>query len=141
VSHSTRPKPLVAIFDSADDVIERLARVLEDDGFETVTGRMPDIQSGVLDLVAFLDEHDPQVVLFDLPRPYEQHLNFLRLLATSDWLKHRGWVLMAADAPALEVVLKAAELQPSIIGTPYLPQVVLQAVRTALEGPAIWRDS
>lgn len=138
--YSTPVKPLVAIFDSADDVIETLARILEDHGFETVIGRIPEIQSGVLDLVAFLGEHDPQVIMFDLPRPYERDLNFLRLLTTSDWLKHRGWVLMTTDDEALKVVWPATDAQPSIIGKPYLPKAVLQAVRTALAGRAVRRD-
>lgn len=59
--HSPPAQPLVAIFDSADDVVEMLTRLLEEHGFQTVIGRIEEIQSGVLDLVAFLEEHDPQV--------------------------------------------------------------------------------
>jgi len=139
VLHSHRTKPLVAIFDSADDVIEMLGQVLEDHGFQTVVGRIAEIQSGVLDLVAFLDEHNPQVILFDLPRPYEQDLNFLRLLTTTDGLKRRGCVLMTTHEEALKVVFRSAVGQPSIIGKPYVPEVV-QMVQTALEGCATRRD-
>jgi CheY-like chemotaxis protein len=139
VLHSNRTKPLVAVFDSADDVIEMLGQVLDDHGFQTVVGRIAEIQNGVLDLVAFLDEHDPQVILFDLPRPYEQDLNFLRLLTTTDGLKHRGCVLMTTHEQALKVVFHSADGQPSIIGKPYVPEVV-HLVRTAFEGCAIRRD-
>jgi CheY-like chemotaxis protein len=138
--HFTTAQPLVAIFDSMDETIEMLARLLEEHGFQTVIGRIEEIQSGVLDLVAFLEEHDPHVILFDLPRPYEQHLNFIRLLATTDSLKRRGWVLMTTHEAALRVAVGAVGGVPSILGKPYVPTEVLQAVQTALESCALGRN-
>jgi CheY-like chemotaxis protein len=134
-----RPRPVVAIFNSADDVIEMLARALEDHGFQTVLGRIAEIQSGVLDLVAFLDEHDPDVVLFDLPRAHEAHLNFLRLLGTTDGLKRRGWILATTNDEALKIVFPPVDVQLSIIGKPELFELVVQAVRQALENTVVRR--
>lgn len=54
--------PLVAIFDSRDDVIEAPRAALEADGFATVTARLAEIQSGTLDLVAFTEAYDPDVM-------------------------------------------------------------------------------
>jgi DNA-binding NarL/FixJ family response regulator len=139
VPHSFSVQPLVAIFDSTDEVIEMLARLLEEHGFQTVVGRIDEIQSGVLDLVAFLEEHDPHVILFDLPRPYERHLNFLRLLSTTDSLKRCGWVLMTTHEEALKVACRWVDGQPSILGKPYVPAAVLQAVRTAFESSGLGR--
>jgi DNA-binding NarL/FixJ family response regulator len=140
VSHSLRAQPLVAIFDSTDEVIEMLARLLEEHGCQTVIGRIEEIQSGVLDLVAFLEEHDPHVILFDLPRPYERHLNFLRLLSTTDSLKRRGWVLMTTHEEALKVAFGSVDGPPSILGKPYVPTAVLQAVHAAFERSALGRN-
>jgi CheY-like chemotaxis protein len=137
--HSPPGQPLVAIFDSTDETIEIVVRLLEEHGFQTVIGRIEEIQSGVLDLVSFLEEHDPHVILFDLPRPYERHLNFLRLLVTTDSLKRRGWVLMTTHEAALKVALGAVDGLPSILGKPHVPTEVLEAVQTALERSAVGR--
>jgi CheY-like chemotaxis protein len=139
VPHSCPVQPLVAIFDSTDEVIEVLARLLEEHGFQTVMGRIDEIQSGVLDLVAFLEEHDPHVILFNLPRPYERHLNFLRLLSTTDSLKRCGCVLMTTHEEALKVAFRRVDEQPSILGKPYVPTAVLQAVRMAFESSGLRR--
>ncbi len=130
---------LRAGWDITLDVVETLARLLEEHGFQTVIGRIEEIQSGILDLVAFLEEHDPQVILFDLPRPYEQHLNFLRLLTTTDSLKRRGWVLMTTHEEVLRVAFRSVDGQASIVGKPYVPTAVLQAVQTAFEGRVLGR--
>ena len=47
-------RPVVAVFNSADDVIEMLRVALEDSGFAVVSAKLSEIQSGVMDLVAFV---------------------------------------------------------------------------------------
>src|SRR2546427_10084396 len=84
-----RTSPLVAIFNSRDEVIEAIRSALENDGFETVTARLAEIQNGTVDLGAFIKVHDPDVIVYDLPRPYENHWNFLRLMKETTPLKDR----------------------------------------------------
>jgi hypothetical protein len=45
--HPPPAQPVVAIFDSTDETIEMLARLLEEHGCQTVIGRIEEIQSGV----------------------------------------------------------------------------------------------
>ena len=52
-------------------------------GFAVVSAKLSEIQSGVMDLVAFVSEHRPVAIVYDLPRPYEANWNFLRLLRES----------------------------------------------------------
>ena len=77
----------VAIFNSRPDFIEALRVALEADGFTTACAHLADIQSGTLDLLAFVHLHKPELIIYDLPRPYESHWNFLRLLKETDSLK------------------------------------------------------
>jgi hypothetical protein len=79
--------PLVAIFNSMVDVIDMLRIVFEQNGFRTVTARLSDIQSGTLDLVTFVKEHQPAATVYDIPRPWEANRNFLRLLKDSGSMK------------------------------------------------------
>src|SRR2546428_11834108 len=92
-----RTSPLVAIFNSRDEVIEAIRSALENDGFETVTARPAEIQNGTPALVAFIKVHDPDVIAYDLPRPYENHRCFLRLMKETTSLKDTLWILTTTD--------------------------------------------
>src|SRR5438093_691002 len=111
-----RTSPLVAIFNSRDEVIEAIRSALENDGFETVTARLAEIQNGTLDLVAFIKVHGPDVIVYDLPRPYENHWNFLRLMKETTSLKDRTWILTTTDKEALEAAVGASDVVEIIVG-------------------------
>jgi DNA-binding NtrC family response regulator len=123
---------LVAILNSRDDVIDAVRAALEQDGFATVTARLADIQNGTLDLVAFIDTHNPDVIVYDLPHPYERHWNFLKLMKDTDSLRDRSWVLSTTDKNALEAAVGAADVVEIIVGQPYGAADVVQAVHRAL---------
>ena len=127
-----RSAPLVAIFNSRDEVIEAIRSALENDGFATVTARLAEIQNGTLDLVAFIDVHGPDVIVYDLPRPYENHWNFLRLMKETTSLKDRAWVLTTTDKEALEAAVEASDVVEIIVGQPYGADDVVEAVHVAL---------
>ena len=128
--------PLVAIFNSRDEVIDALRSALEREGFLTVTARLAEIQNGTLDLVAFIEAHDPEVIVYDLPRPYESHWNFLRLMKETTSLKDRLWVLTTTDKQALEAAVGASGTVEIIIGQPYGADDVVEAVHFSLEARA-----
>jgi DNA-binding NarL/FixJ family response regulator len=131
----TRPAtPLIAIFNSSSEVVARICEVLEREGLRTVTGTIPDIQSGALDFVAFLGEHDPDVIIVDLPRPYERNLNFVRLLWAADRSRRRRWIITTVQKDALERLLTPWKWSDPIIGQPFGPEDVLRAVRALLRG-------
>ena len=65
-------------------------------------------QNGTLDLLAFVHLHKPDLIVYDLPRPYESHWNFLRLLKETDSLRAATWVLTTTDKNALEAAVGAS---------------------------------
>jgi DNA-binding NarL/FixJ family response regulator len=132
--------PLVAIFNSRDDVIHALRSALENDGFATVTARLAEIQSGTLDLIAFVEVHRPDVIVYDLPRPYESDWNFLRLLRETRSLKDRLWVVTTTDKKALLAAVGAASVIEIIVGQPYGTADVVSAVHSALESRVSKQD-
>jgi len=123
---------LIAIFNSRDEVIAGLRSALEAEGFVTVTAHLAEIQSGTLDLVAFAQVHDPDVIVYDLPRPYENHWNFLRLMKETNSLKSRAWVVTTTDKKALLAAVGAASVVEIIVGQPYGASDVVDAVHVAL---------
>jgi CheY-like chemotaxis protein len=119
----------VAIFNSRPDFIEALSVALEADGFKTASAHLADIQNGTLDLLAFVHLHKPDLVVYDLPRPYESHWNFLRLLKETESLKDATWVLATTDKKALEAAVGASGVVEIIFGEPYGVPDVVAAVR------------
>ena len=122
----------VAIFNSHVEYIHALREALEDEGVASVTALLADIQDGTLDLVAFLEAHNPQVIVYDLPRPYERHWNFLRLLKQTHGLRRRAWILTTTDKKALDAAVGASGVIEIIFGEPYGVREVVEAVCQAL---------
>jgi len=127
----TSERHRVAIFNSRPDFIEALRVALEDGGFMTNSAHLADIQDGTLDLVAFVDHHKPALIIYDLPRPYERHWNFLKLLKETSSLKAATWVLTTTDKKALEAAVGASGVVQIIFGEPYGVSDVVEAVRKA----------
>ncbi len=124
----------VAIFNSHTEFIDALRGALDREGVPTVTALLAEIQSGALDLVDFLETHDPQVIVYDLPRPFEKHWNFLRLLKQTAGLKKRTWILTTIDKAALDAAVGASGVIEVILGEPYGVDDVVDAVHHALRG-------
>src|SRR5438445_13532926 len=91
-----------------------------------------DANDGTLDLVAFIKVHDPDVIVYDLPRPYENHWNCLRLMKETTSLKDRLWILTTTDKEALEAAVGASDVVEIIVGQPYGADDVVEAVHAAL---------
>jgi len=129
----------VAIFNSRPDFIEALRVALEVDGFGTACAHLADIQSGVLDLLAFIHVHKPDLIVYDLPRPYESHLE-LSSPPQGDRLAQRREV-GAHDhrqKKALQAAVGASGVVEIIFGEPYGVTDVVAAVHKSL--PAAEED-
>jgi DNA-binding response OmpR family regulator len=126
------PPPVVAIFNSMDDLLDMLRISFEDHGFHAVTARLAEIQSGVLDLIAFVREHRPVALVYDIPRPYEANWNFLRLLRETDSLKDLVWVVTTTDKEALESAVRKTNAIEIVLGKPYTVEEVIEAVHRGL---------
>jgi len=122
----------VAIFNSRAEFIDGLREALDREGLPTATALLAEIQDGTLDLVAFLEVHDPRVIVYDLPCPFERHWNFLRLLRLADAPRKRTWILTTTDKRALDAAVGASDVIEIVFGEPYSIGDVVDAVHHAL---------
>jgi DNA-binding NtrC family response regulator len=94
----------VAVFNTSEDVVAMLRAAIEAAGFETVAGHVPDIKSGNLDFVAFMKQHDPVVVVYDIAPPYRENWTFLQTVLSTDGAKGRKFVVTTANKQLLREV-------------------------------------
>jgi CheY-like chemotaxis protein len=123
--------PVVAILNSNDDLVELLRHVLEQAGFITVTGHIDEVRRGELDLVNFVKQHNPSVIVYDLVPPYDRSWNYLHLLRDSEPLRGRPFVLTSVNAMRAKEVVGESELVYEIVGKPFDLDKVVTAVREA----------
>lgn len=127
---SHRP-PVVAILNSNDDLVELLRTNLEQAGFVTVTGHVDDVRRGKLDLINFVQQHDPQVIVYDLIPPYDRSWNYLFHLRDSKPLKGRPFVLTSVNSDRAKEVVGESELVFEVVGKETDLDRIVTAVREA----------
>src|ERR1700674_3478953 len=91
---STPTKPVVALFDASDDTVEMVQRMLGASGFTCVVGcQFLDLKKGRVDFARYLDQHEPEVVIFDISPPYSENWHFFKALRDGKAMEGRGLVL------------------------------------------------
>ena|SRR5204863_683853 len=122
--------PVVAVFNSNEDTVEMLRLLLEHEGFQTVAGTVPDIKHGRTDLLEFVEQHRPDVIVYDVSPPLEQNWTFLRLVQNAEALKGCGWVITSTNKEALEELVGEAGTF-ELLGKPEDLKRIVEAVRNA----------
>jgi CheY-like chemotaxis protein len=127
--------PSVAIINSSEDTIEVLRLAFEKEGFAVASTHVSSVKSGETDLLAWVGEHSPDVIVYDIALPYEENFTFLRLLRTSDALKEVQWVITTTHKQRLEELVGNCGEVYEVVGKPYDLQQIVDAVARAL-GPS-----
>jgi hypothetical protein len=68
----------VAIVNTTPDAVEMLRDVLSSAGFLVVSCYTHDIQAGKIDVEAFMRQHRPRVIAYDLAPPYARNFQLFK---------------------------------------------------------------
>jgi CheY-like chemotaxis protein len=126
--------PSIIVFNSSEETIEILKIALEEQGYAVSTGHVADVKKGQLDVIDFVEEHNPDVIIYDVAIPYEENWRFLRLLQSSDALKDVKWVITTTHKKRLEELVGETGEVYEVVGKPYDLTRITNAVKSALAG-------
>jgi hypothetical protein len=122
----------IAILNANPSCTGPVQAVLQDAGFETVAAGLGEIRAGELDVLAFLQEHDPDLVVYEACAPYPQSLTLMRLLQNVPGARHRPWMVLAPDPAAVVELLGPTDAIVPLPAGPGAAVDVVQAVRRHL---------
>jgi DNA-binding NtrC family response regulator len=123
---------VVAILDTNTDVVELLRVSLEQAGLIVFSAHIDDIRRGVMDLTTFLEQHDPQVVVYDIAPPYDAHWRFFQHVRHLPGMQGRSFVITSTNRQRMQEVVGTRETVFELVGRPYDLEEVTRAVKTAV---------
>lgn len=111
---------IVALFNASDDTIDMIQALLTAaGGNQTLVGcHFADLKNGTVDFVSYVDEHNPEVVIFDLSPPYDENWQFFKTLRDSLPMQGRGSVLTTTNKARLDEVLGQDSHALEVVGRP-----------------------
>lgn len=122
--------PSLAIFNSSQDTIDLLKAAFEEQGFSVASTHVPDLRKGHVDVIEFVRQNEPDVIIFDIALPYEENLTFFKLLQSSEPLRKVRWVLTTTNSEVLLELAGDLGKVHEIVGKPYdLDQIVVRQGR------------
>jgi DNA-binding NarL/FixJ family response regulator len=128
---SSRP-PVVAVLNTNDDTVEMLRVMLETEGMVAVSAHVSDLRRGHFDFAGFLAEHDPKVIIYDIPPPYDRSWLFFEHLRALPVTQNRSFVLTSTNPARVHQVTNPDAPILEIIGKPYDLQMIIDEVKKAV---------
>jgi CheY-like chemotaxis protein len=125
-------KVIVALFNSNSEVLELLREALQVSGYAAVIAHVSEVKSGRLDMIKFVEEHQPEVIVYDIAPPYDTNWTFLRLMMSSEVMRGRAFVVTTTNKRVLEGIIGPNDTL-ELVGKPFDLEQITGAVTRALE--------
>jgi hypothetical protein len=132
-------RPVVAVLNNIEDLVRMFAEVLRGAGYDVVTAMLADARRGKQDLVAFLKEADPRVVVYDVSFPYAINWSMLEGLRDRGALLGRGVLVTSPNRRAMEDLLKVKDVL-EITGRPEEISELVEQVGKLVREPRFPRE-
>jgi CheY-like chemotaxis protein len=103
-------RPVVAVMNNIEDLVRMFSEILRGAGYDVVTAMLAAARRGETDLVEFLKEHDPRVVIYDVSFPYAVNWTMLEGLRDRGVLDGRGVLLTTPNRKAMQDLLRVGDV-------------------------------
>lgn len=120
----------IMIVNTSEDIVALLRDLLVGEGYGVAAGFVPDFRRGHADLSAFVAEHEPAAILWDIALPYEENWAYFQAALAGGALRGRPVVLTTTNKRALEGWVGPTPAF-ELIGKPYDLDRLLAAIRRA----------
>lgn len=128
---TTAHTPLVALLNTSPDFIDIMTDLLNMEGFTTVADYIVEFRKGKKDIRAFMTEHQPDVVIYDIAIPYAENWSFFQHVVAVSGLKPCQFILVTTNRNVLNQVI-GENRSLEIIGKPFDLDHVIAARRMKL---------
>jgi CheY-like chemotaxis protein len=122
---------VAAIFNTSPDIVDLLRRALEPAGIVAVSVMTHQVREGSVDVNAFLRQHNPNVVIYDIAPPYDANWQLFQHISEMPVMQERKIVLTSPNARQVEQLVGRDERVYEVVGKPLDLDQIIQAVREA----------
>jgi CheY-like chemotaxis protein len=123
---------VVAVFNTSEDTTDLLRVVFENAGFVVITAFTNQFRDGKVDLEAFMRQHQPRVIVYDIAIPYEQNWRLYQHMRSAPACQGVSFVLTTTNIRHVRQLAGTEEIH-EIVGKPYDLDEILGAVRQAAD--------
>src|SRR4051812_8198129 len=123
---------VAAIFNSSPDIVDMLRRAFEPAGIVTVSVLTHQIREGIVDVAAFLRQHDPDVVVYDIAPPYDGNFQLFEHVRTMEPMRNRKVVITSTNARHVEELVGRDDTVYEVVGKPLDLDRIIRAVKEAV---------
>jgi DNA-binding NtrC family response regulator len=109
-----------------------LRTVLQQAGFVVVSGYTFDLRDGRLDLDAFVRQHHPRVIVYDVAPPYEENWRLFEHVRALDALQGCRFVITSTNPRHLAHLVARDERIYEVVGRPVDLDEIVTAVKEAV---------
>jgi CheY-like chemotaxis protein len=121
---------VIAVFNTSEDTTDLLRIAFEHAGFVVVTAFTHKLRDGEIDLEAFMRQHQPRVIVYDIAVPYDRNWRLYEHMRAAPACKGVSFVLTTTNVGHVRQLAGNEELH-EIVGKPYDLDEIVGAVRQA----------
>jgi CheY-like chemotaxis protein len=130
-SRSSEGPAVVAVFNTSPDIVDMLRIAFEQAGLVVVATMTHMIRDGEVDIDAFLRQHRPDVIVYDIAPPYDANWRLFEHLSRHTPMHDCEIVLTSTNAARLSELVGRNRRIYEIVGKPYDLDQIVTAVREA----------
>jgi CheY-like chemotaxis protein len=128
---SERPAPLAAIFNTSPDTVEMLRTALSMAGIVSVGAYTHQLRDGAVDLTTFMEQHNPDVVVYDIAPPYDLNYQLFLHFRSTPALRSCPVVMTTTNARYVQQLVGPDHRVYEVLGKPFDLDAIVQAVLQA----------